>query len=164
MASHPVFLIVRAKIAEAASALAHMEKVDDQQRALAFTHPTLYCADVHAESMATNVQGIFTHFEAILKSLANTIDGFTPSDESSHRDLLLQVSASDSNRGPMIGKDTLHDLTLLLKFRHAVRNNYASELRHSEVFENVCVLKKVAPTFFLDLDSFINNFENAESA
>ena len=162
MPSHPVFLIVRAKIAEAARALGHMEKVDDQQRALALTHPTLYCEDVHAESMATNVQGIFTHFEAILKSLANTIDGFTPSGESSHRDLLLQVSASDTNRGPMIGQDTLYDLTQLLKFRHAVRNNYASELRHSEVFENVLVLRKVARTFFSDLDSFIYSFEKTE--
>lgn len=161
MPSHPVFLIVRAKMTEAARAVDHMEKVDDQQRALAQSHPALYCADVHAESMATNVQGIFTHFEAILKSLANTIDGFTPSGESSHRDLLLQVSASDTNRGPMIGQDTLHALTQLLKFRHAVRNNYASELRHSEVFENVSVLKKAAPTFFSDLDSFIESFEKA---
>ena len=42
MPSHPVFLIARAKIAEATRDLAHMEKVDDQHRALAMAHPTLY--------------------------------------------------------------------------------------------------------------------------
>ena len=60
---HPLFLIVRAKVAEAAKAVAHMEKMDSQQKSLAATNPSLYSKDVHAESMATNVQGIYTQFE-----------------------------------------------------------------------------------------------------
>ena len=77
MSTHPVFLIVRAKLGEATKALVHMNELDVQQCALRVEHPDLYSPDVHAESMVTNVQGIYTHFEAILKTLANTIDGFS---------------------------------------------------------------------------------------
>ena len=158
--SHPAFLIVRAKISEAAKALAHMEKMDVQQKSLSASNPSLYSTDVHAESMATNVQGIYTQFESILKSLTNTIDGFTPSGESSHRDPLLQASVGDNNRGAMTGGDTLHSLSQLLRFRHAVRNNYANELRHADVFENVDRVKNIAPIFFSDLAAFIDSFDN----
>jgi hypothetical protein len=159
---HPLFLILRAKIAEAAKALAHMEKMDSQQKSLAATNPSLYSKDVHAESMATNVQGIYTQFESILKSMTNTIDGFTPSGESSHRDILLQASVGDNNRGHLIGSDTLLGLSQLLRFRHAVRNNYANELRHADVFENVEVMKNIAPKFFSDLAAFVDSFDDVD--
>jgi hypothetical protein len=160
MSKHPIFLIVQAKIAEVKKALAHMVKNDAQQKSLAKTNPSLYSMEVHAESMATNVQGIYTHFESILKSLANTIDGFVPLGDASHRDLLLQVSVAGENRGAMIGKDAFAGLSQLLKFRHAVRNNYANELRAQDVFDNVVALNQLAPHFFSDLDAFIASFEN----
>ena len=92
MSTHPVFLIVRAKLGEATKALVHMNELDVQQCALRVEHPDLYSPDVHAESMVTNVQGIYTHFEAILKTLANTIDGFSPSGEAWHREVLLETT------------------------------------------------------------------------
>lgn len=159
MSNHPLFLIVRAKIAEAKKAIEHMKINDAHQKSLAETNPALYSQTVHAESMATNVQGIYTHFESILKSLTNAIDGFTPSGESSHRDLLLQVSVAADNRDAMIQSGTLTFLTQLLRFRHAVRNNYAEDLRSSDVFENVALLENSAVNFFEDLEQFMASFE-----
>ena len=80
--------------------------------------------------------------------------------DASHRDLLLQVSVAGENRGAMIGKDAFAGLSHLLKFRHAVRNNYANELRAQDVFDNVVALNQIAPHFFSDLDAFIASFEN----
>ena len=125
MASHPAFLVVLAKIAQAKKAVAHMKLNDKHQKSLASTNPSLYSETVHAESMSTNVQGIYTHLESILKSMANTIDGFAPSGEPSHRDLLLQVSISGENRPAIIQPATLSAPTQLSRFRHAVCNNYA---------------------------------------
>jgi hypothetical protein len=41
VSTHPVFLIVRAKLGEATKALAHMNELDVQQRALRVEHPGL---------------------------------------------------------------------------------------------------------------------------
>ena len=159
MSLHPVFLIVRAKVAEAAKAVAHMQANDAQQKSLSVTNPDLYQCSVHAESMATNVQGIYTNIEGILKALANAVDGYVPTGESSHRDLLLQVSVASENRSEIIQQDTLKGLSKLLRFRHAMRNNYAGDLRPDDVFENVALAGSIAPQFFGDLEAFISSFE-----
>ena len=158
MSTHPVFLIVRAKLGEVTKALAHMNALDVQQRALRVEHPDLYSPDAHAESMVTNVQGIYTHFEAILKTLANTIDGFSPSGEAWHRDLLLQAAAVGTDRPEMISPAVLDGMSELLRFRHAVRNNYASSLRHEDVFRNLVTLQRIAPTFLSDIERLIERF------
>lgn len=158
MSKHPVFLIVRAKLGEATRALGHMNAVHAQQCALRVEHPDLYSPDVHAESIVTNVQGIYTQFESVLKTLVNTIDGFSPSGEAWHRDLLLQASASDTDRPEMISVSTADGMGELLKFRHAVRNNYASALRHDDVFGNLAVLQQIAPIFLSDIDRFSDQF------
>ena len=162
MSLHPVFLIVRAKIAEATKAVAHMQANDAQQKSLSATNPDLYQRTVHAESMATNVQGIYTNIEGILKALANAIDGYIPTGESSHRDLLLQVSMEAENRAEIITKDTLQGLSQLLRFRHAMRNNYAGDLRPDDVFANVELMETMAPKFFGDLETFISSFEDSD--
>lgn len=158
MSRHPVFLIVNAKLAEASKALAHMNAVHLQQCALRAGHPDLYAPDVHAESIVTNVQGIYTQLESVLKTMANTIDGFSPAGEAWHRDLLLQASASDTDRPEMISAATAAAMGELLKFRHAVRNNYASALRHDDVFENLRILQGMAPLFLSDVERFIEAF------
>lgn len=157
MSGHPAFLIVRAKLGEAARALHHMNAMHAQQGALQAGHPDLYSAAVHAESMVTNIQSVYTQFESILKTLANTVDGYSPSGDAWHRDLLLQASASDTDRPAMIGACTAEGMGELLKFRHAVRNVYASTLRHDEVFRNLAILQTVAPAFVSDIERFIDH-------
>lgn len=158
MSAHPVFLIVRAKLADVASALEHMNQVHAQQLALRASHPNLYSSAVHVESLVTNVQGIYTQLESVLKTLAGTIDGYAPSGEAWHRDLLLQVSAVSENRPGMIGSATTESLTELLKFRHAVRHSYPSALRQEDVFRNVALLQQIAPVFLSDMKSFEADF------
>ena len=164
MSQHPVFLIVHAKLAEAAKAVSHMNEVHAQQCGLQATHPGFYSLPVHAESLVTNVQGIYTHLEAILKTLANVIDGFTPTGDAWHRDLLLQAAASDENRPQMISSATMDGMSELLKFRHAIRNNYAATLRHDDVFRNLALLQQIAPAFFSDIVKFADGFGTANAS
>ena len=93
-----------------------------------------------------------------LKTLANTIDGFSPSGEAWHRDLLLQAAAVGTDRPKMIGPAVLDGMSELLRFRHAVRNNYASSLRHEDVFRNLATLQTIAPKFFSDIERLIEQF------
>lgn len=99
---HPIFLIVNAKLADATKASAQINAVHLQQCALRAGHPDLCSPDVHAESVVTNVQGIHAQLESVLKTMASTIDDFSPSGDASHRNLLLQASASDTDRPEMI--------------------------------------------------------------
>lgn len=160
MTQHPAFLIVRAKLAEAGKALEHMNSVHAHQCALRDKHPggDEYSQDVHAESIVTNVQGIYTQCEGILKGLADTIDGFSPTGDAWHRDLLLQAASEDADRPAMIGSTTLMAMTELLAFRHAVRHNYATALRHDDVFKNLATLQALAPAFVSDIEHFIEQF------
>ena len=158
MSAHPVFLIVRAKLADAARAVEHMNQVHAQQLALRAAHPALYSSAVHVESLVTNVQGIYTQLESVLKTLADTIDGYTPSGEAWHRDLLLQASAASDNRPAMIRSATMEGMTELLKFRHAVRHSYPSALRQEDVFRNVALLQQIAPAFLSDMKGFDADF------
>ena len=144
---HPIFLIVNAKLAEATKAPAQINAVHLQQCALRAGHPDLCSPDVHAESVVTNVQDIHAQLESVLKTMASTIDDFSPSGDASHRNLLLQASASDTDRPEMISAATAAGMGEMLKFRHAVRNNYASALRHDDVFENLRILQGRAPLF-----------------
>ena len=135
-----------------------MNEVHAQQLALRASHPDLYSLPVHVESLVTNVQGIYTQLESVLKTLADTIDGFTPSGEAWHRDLLLQASAADDNRPPMICSATMMGMTELLRFRHAVRHSYPSALRHEDVFRNVSLVQQIAPAFLSDIKGFAARF------
>ena len=90
--------------------------------------------------------------------MTNTIDGFAPSGDAWHRDLLLQASASDIDRPEMISAATAAGMGELLKFRHAVRDNYASAPRHDGMFENLRILQRMAPLLLSDVERFIEEF------
>jgi len=59
----------------------------------------------------------------------------------------------------MICQGTAAGLTELLKFRHAVRNNYAGDLGTDEVFKNVALTTKIGAAFFKDIRALIESFE-----
>jgi len=84
MSSHPAFLVIRAKLAEIGKALKHLNEGHKQQVDLERDHPAHYSKDVHVESLATNLQGIYTQSEAILKSILQEIDAYVPTADSWH--------------------------------------------------------------------------------
>jgi len=47
----------------------------------------------------------------------------------------------------------------MLGFRHAVRNNYASKLRHADVFRNVAVAQATVPAFLAEIELFLEDFD-----
>lgn len=71
--------------------------------------------------------------------------------------------ASRTDRPEMIGPAVLDGMSELLRFRHAVRNNYASSLRHEDVFRNLATLQRIAPTFLSDIERLIELFGTGTS-
>jgi hypothetical protein len=155
---HPVFLLVRAKLDDVRRASEHMDSGHASQRDLKQLHPQLYSPEIDAESMVTNIQGLYKRLEAILKQLAIEIDGACPSGDAWHRDLVLQASLQTDERPAMISTETAKQLGELLSFRHAVRHNYASELRHEEVFRNLEAMQGLVVSFQADMSRFIEQF------
>ena len=139
----------------------HMNEGHKHQVDLERDHPAHYFKDVHVESLATNLQGIYTQSEAILKSSLQEIDAYVPTADSWHRDLLLQASIASDERPAIITGATRDDLSELLGFRHAVRNNYASKLRHADVFRNVAIAQTTVPAFVAEVEVFLEDFDGS---
>ena len=117
-------------------------------------HPESYRESVHATSLATHIQGIFTGIESTLIEILKKIDGKVPTGESSHRDVLIEASTANMKRPPILSEGTHKTITELLGFRHVVRKNYGMHLKPSRVFENrACALTAVAE-LHTDIDAF----------
>ncbi|WP_414041588.1 hypothetical protein ACJU26_05885 [Acidithiobacillus sp. M4-SHS-6] len=79
---------------------------------------------------ASTIEKVYSGMERCLKMLAQDIDGYVPSGDSWHRDLLVQVAhpVPGIRDIPIISEDTLQALTVLKDFRHRERNLYGSDL------------------------------------
>jgi hypothetical protein len=135
MTAHPAFLVLRAKLGEVGKAMAHMNEVHDHQVRLEKDHPAQYSRDVHVESLATNLQGIYTQSEAILKSLLQEIDAYVPTADSWHRDLLLQASIATADLPAIISTKT----------------------------PDVAIAQATVPAFAAEVEQFLEDFDDTES-
>lgn len=97
----------------------------------------------------------YTGFEAILERVARELDGAVPTGDRWQRDLLYQGSAEVPGlRQGLFETADLHDLTLLLAFRHFFRHAYAVEFDPVRLGEELTRLHSVAPRVNAALDRF----------
>ena len=155
----PSGLVIRAKLGALGFALEHMRKVDGHQKAIADDHPSLYFRDVHVESLATNLQGLYTMAEALLKQVLDEVDGRLMKSETWHKDLLIQAHSSSDIRPSVISPRSFDVLDELLRFRHAVRSNYATSLRAENVFRLVEIAEAGLPEFISGVETFLVRME-----
>ncbi len=79
--------------------------------------------------MALGIHNIYNGIEDVMLSLANDIDGYVPTGEPAHQDLLDQMSAAIDGTRPALLDSKLYDLLVELKgFRHVVRHRYGFDL------------------------------------
>jgi HepT-like protein len=77
--------------------------------------------------LALGVHNIYNGIEDVMLNLANDIDGYVPTGESAHQDLLNQVSAAIEGRRPaFLGSELCGLLVELKGFRPVVRHRYDS--------------------------------------
>ena len=93
--------------------------------------------------------------ENIFKRIAEEIDMDEPQGKNWHTDLLQQMSTSRASRPFVISEKTVTALTLILKFRHRVRNIYVFELEIEKTVENAQQVCNIFDDLSTELDAFI---------
>jgi hypothetical protein len=93
--------------------------------------------------LAPGIHNIYNGIEDVMLNLANDIDGYVPTGEPAHQDLLDQMSATMEGKRPAL----LGMLVELKGFRHVVRHRYGFDLDQSRVDENVARVREAFPAF-----------------
>ena len=101
--------------------------------------------------------------ENIFKRVAQEIDTEEPQGENWHKDLLQQMSMSRASRPSVISTETADALTLILKFRHRLRNIYVFELEIGKTVENAQQVCDMFSDLSKELDVFIAWLKQQES-
>lgn len=85
--------------------------------------------DVYIDSTALHLQSFYSGLERIFEQTATQLDEQVPSGESWHYELLRQMGDEIPNkRPPLLSQQSLIGLNEFRKFRHVVRNVYATNL------------------------------------
>jgi len=85
--------------------------------------------DVYLDSVALNLHSFYSGLERLFELIARTIDQKMPDGESWHRELLLQMTRDMPDMRPaVISEGSADRLEEFRRFRHLVRNVYASDL------------------------------------
>ena len=99
-------------------------------------------------ALALGVHNIYNAIEDVMLNLANDLDGFVPTGESAHQDLLDQMAAPIEGKRPALISTELYGHLVELKgFRHVVRHRYGFNLDLSRVDENIARVRIVFPAF-----------------
>jgi hypothetical protein len=99
-------------------------------------------------ALALGIHNIYNGIEDVMLNVANDIDGYVPTGESAHQDLLDQMSAAIDGRRPRLLDPELYGLLVELKgFRHVVRHRYGFDLDLSRVEENLARVRLAFPAF-----------------
>ena len=105
--------------------------------------------------IAMRLPVFYTGLENIFKRIAQEIDMDEPQGKNWHTDLLQQMSTSRASRPSVISEKTADALTLILKFRHRLRNIYVFELEIAKTVENAQQVCDIFDDLSKELDVFI---------
>jgi len=121
--------------------------------------------DCIRDSIAFKIHGIYTALESIFQNVAKELDGYIPSGETWHFQLLSQMGRKINDRDQVISQETGHLLNELRSFRHFIRNDYGAELNISRVIELAAIAENALNKFSIDWECFQKNcFDNKNPA
>ena len=90
--------------------------------------------DYYLDAVALNLHGFYSGIERLFELTARHIDQAVPTGESWHQDLINQMAQEMPNVRPaMISADVADGLDEYRRFRHLVRNVYATNLVPSKM-------------------------------
>jgi len=149
--THPVFLSLHTKLARLEQEIANLR---DFVRLLAVTPEEFSSPWGTAMTVGGGVRNAYNGMEDILKAIAKDIDGYVPSGENWHQDLLDQMAAESDVRPAVLGTDLYEQMVALKGFRHVVNHTYGIALKLDKVRENLAVLQQAYPQFVAAITSF----------
>ncbi len=111
--------------------------------------------DAYIGSVALHLHAFYSGAERILEQIARDVDGRLPAGEAWHTELLAQMTIEvPAVRPPVLARATADHLEAYRRFRHRVRNVYASMLDPSLMAEVVQPLPATLAALHRDLEAF----------
>jgi hypothetical protein len=116
--------------------------------------------------LAQMTQSVYTAAENILLKIAASVDGGAPAKvDNWHATLLARMSRAFPERRPaVLSANSLDALNKLRAFRHVVRNNYAHELDHERLVDNVKVAIALLPMLAADINELERYMSSEDQA
>jgi hypothetical protein len=143
--------------------LADLERVLARAKR-AWSHaPTSADPDMYADSVALNLQGLYTGLERVFEQIARQLDNRMPAGKSWHLELLRQMRTSvPAVRPAVIGDTSFACLDELRRFRHVVRNVYATNLNPKKLGDLMDGITRCWPLVRAELLAFADFLDTLE--
>ena len=117
--------------------------------------------EAFVNSIALNLQGIYTGIERIFQVIAKEIDLRVPTGDKWHRDLLEQMTVDIPNvRNAVITEETRLILDELRRFRHVVRSAYSFQLDKEKVLVIASQISNFHQVFINEIQLFCNSLNS----
>ena len=84
--------------------------------------------DVYLDSVALNLHSFYSGLEKLFQLIADHLDNNLPSGKNWHQELLQAMGREGDIRPALIDSDQINTLDEFRRFRHVVRNVYATHL------------------------------------
>ena len=119
--------------------------------------------EAFVNSIALNLQGIYTGIERIFQVIAKEIDLRVPTGDKWHRDLLEQMTVDIPHvRNAVITEETRLILDELRRFRHVVRSAYSFQLDEKKVLVIASQISNCHQVFINEIQLFCNSLNNGD--
>jgi hypothetical protein len=111
--------------------------------------------DAYLDAVALNLQSFYSGAERLFELIAHHVDGAAPVGETWHRDLLRQMAKEIPGRRPaVISESSTAGLEVYRRFRHLVRNVYATDLLPERIAPVLDSLPEVWTQLQTELSAF----------
>jgi len=111
--------------------------------------------EAYLDSVALNLHASYSGLEKLFELIAKHVDGASPEGTAWHRDLLSRMAEDVKDVRPaVISKETSGKLDQYRRFRHLVRNVYATNLKPDKMLGLVEGLADFWPKLSAELEAF----------
>ena len=129
-------------------------------RAWARSDDAVVDKDIYLDSVALNLHSFYSGLERLFELIARHIDQVLPSSETWHRDLLALMCHDVAGVRPaVVSEKSERQLDALRRFRHLVRNVYATNLVPEKMASLVDGLRELWPELQAELLAFAQFLE-----
>jgi hypothetical protein len=138
--------------------LAEVKKASDSipgKRELLMQYSEAAIVDCIQDSIAFKIHAVYTGLESIFQNIAKEIDGYVPSGDSWHKELLVLMANPLKDRSAVITNETFLALSELRSFRHVIRSDYGAILDLSRVLELSDIASDALTSFTRDWKVFM---------
>ncbi len=116
--------------------------------------PDRYRRSIEVE-ISRYLYDFYKQLENIFEQIAHDVDKVVPKGEQWHKELLQQMSESNTIRAPVLSQETYLELKKLLGFRHVFLYIYGKELDYEKMLINATLVNELFPNLSKELDVFI---------